>query len=59
MGVSFLPLHINLLVLLFSLSTLSFVVQGDLAATLQETPLEDWWLYRFHQQTEAEQERGE
>lgn len=69
-GVSFLLFHINPLLLLFSLSALAFVVQGDLAATFQETPLEDWWLYRFHKrqleaeqererQLEAEQERGE
>jgi hypothetical protein len=69
-GVCLLLLHIEPLVLLFSLSVLAFVVQGDLAATFQETPLEDWWLYRFHQrqleaeeererQREAEQERGE
>jgi hypothetical protein len=60
-GVSFWVFHIDPLLLIMSLSVLAFVVQGDLSVKHQETPLEDWWLFRLHHRRsmESEEEREE
>lgn len=57
-GLGFLLFHLDPLLLLMSLPCAALIVQGDLGLEEQETPLEEWWLYRFHKrQREAEEER--